>query len=44
MDIQIEDSWKTALGNEFVKDYFKQLTTSVRDAYLTTKFVTQLDY
>ncbi len=34
MDIQIDPSWKTALGDEFEKPYFSSLTESVRAAYL----------
>lgn len=34
MDVKIETSWKTALNEEFEKDYFKELTGQVRDAYL----------
>lgn len=36
MDIKIEDSWKNVLADEFEKDYFKSLTTKMREAYLTT--------
>ena len=35
MNIQIEDSWKTVLGDEFEAGYFKSLTSQVRKAYLT---------
>jgi uracil-DNA glycosylase len=34
MEVQIEPSWKTALTDEFEKDYFKELAGQVRDAYL----------
>ena len=31
--IKIEQSWKEILKNEFEKDYFKRLTTFVREEY-----------
>ncbi|MAZ30138.1 uracil-DNA glycosylase [bacterium] len=34
MNVQIEDSWREALHDEFVKDYFLALTSDVREAYL----------
>lgn len=34
MDVQIEDSWKTILSDEFGKDYFKQLSAAVKADYL----------
>lgn len=34
MDVKIEPSWKTALADEFEKDYFAELTTKVKNAYL----------
>ena len=33
-DVTIEPSWKTALTEEFNKDYFKNLSTFVQDEYL----------
>ncbi|MCL2737275.1 MAG: uracil-DNA glycosylase [Alphaproteobacteria bacterium] len=33
MNVKIEESWKNALGGEFDKPYFIQLTDFVRDAY-----------
>ena len=33
MNVQIEQSWKTALKDEFEKDYFAALTKEVREAY-----------
>ncbi len=36
MDVRIEDSWKHALTTEFSAEYFKNLTTFVRTAYLTS--------
>lgn len=33
MDINIEPSWKNALGEEFSKPYFEELTRMVREAY-----------
>ena len=34
MDVNIEPSWKKVLEPEFQKDYFKQLSNEVREAYL----------
>tara|TARA_B100000508_G_scaffold74109_1_gene57701 strand:- start:9334 stop:10002 length:669 start_codon:yes stop_codon:yes gene_type:complete len=34
MDVNIESSWKTALADEFKKDYFKNLSAEVRADYL----------
>ena len=36
MNVQIEDSWKQHLTNEFEKDYFRTLTDFVRQEYHTT--------
>ncbi len=36
MNVQIEESWKQYLQNEFDKPYFAQLTTAVRQEYKTT--------
>ncbi len=36
MTIVIEPSWKDALADEFEKAYFKELTSSVREAYLSS--------
>lgn len=33
MDVKIEKTWKSALENEFEKDYFFKLTTFVRNEY-----------
>ena len=33
MDVKIEESWKEALQEEFGKEYFKTLTTFVKDEY-----------
>lgn len=33
MEVQIEQSWKEALEEEFKKPYFERLTTTVREAY-----------
>lgn len=33
MDVRIDDSWKTALADEWDKPYFKALTQFVRDEY-----------
>lgn len=38
MDVEIEDSWKKVLNEEFEKDYFQKLSKKVRDAY-TSKTV-----
>jgi len=35
MEIQIERSWKEKLSKEFEKPYFKELTTFVKEEYLT---------
>jgi len=35
MDVKIEQTWKTALQEEFEKDYFKGLTSFVRNEYKT---------
>lgn len=35
MKVKLEQSWKSALGAEFDKDYFKNLTDFVRGEYLT---------
>lgn len=35
MDVQIENSWKTALKEEFEKNYFAELTEFVRSEYRT---------
>ena len=35
MDVKIEQTWKTALQEEFEKDYFKGLTAFVRNEYST---------
>ena len=35
MNVQIEFTWKSALNDEFDKDYFKELTKKVREAYLS---------
>lgn len=35
MDVQIEDSWKKRLAEEFEKSYFVQLTEFVRNEYRT---------
>lgn len=37
MDVKIEPSWKAALGEEFGKEYFKRLTTFVKQEYLEQK-------
>lgn len=36
-EVKIESTWKNALGDEFTKDYWKSLTASVREQYLTKK-------
>lgn len=36
MNVQIEESWKRALAEEFEKDYFLRLTAFVRQEYQTT--------
>ena len=35
MNVQIEESWKQYLQNEFDKPYFAQLTAAVRQEYQT---------
>lgn len=35
MDVKIEPSWKAALKAEFVKPYFSNLSTVVKEAYLS---------
>jgi uracil-DNA glycosylase len=35
MAVEMEASWKEALANEFDKDYFKKLSESVKEAYLS---------
>ena len=35
MNVQIEESWKQQLGNEFEKPYFAQLAAAVRQEYAT---------
>lgn len=35
MDVKIEESWKSALTNEFEKSYFNELTNFVRKEYQT---------
>jgi uracil-DNA glycosylase len=37
MDVKIEESWKRVLGEEFEKDYFKQLTAFVKHEYTSGK-------
>ena len=37
MNVQIENSWKTALADEFEADYFKTLSQVVREKYLSEK-------
>ncbi len=37
MKIDIEESWKNALENEFQKPYWKELSVFVRNEYLSTK-------
>ena len=39
MNVKIEESWKSALGTEFNKDYFIRLTDFVRGEYLSGKTV-----
>ena len=36
MDVKIESSWKSVLGDEFKKDYFVKLTTFVHNEYRTS--------
>jgi len=35
MDVQIENSWKTLLKDEFEKEYFKNLTDFIKQEYKT---------
>ena len=35
MDVQIEESWKKVLADEFAKDYFQNLSAQIREAYLS---------
>ncbi len=35
MNVKIEDSWKEVLQDEFSKEYFIELTSKVREAYLS---------
>ncbi len=35
MSVEIEPSWKAVLSEEFEKEYFKELSASVREAYVT---------
>ena len=35
MDVQIEESWKKVLADEFAKDYFQNLSGQIREAYLS---------
>lgn len=37
MNVKIEQSWKSALSDEFEKDYFKNVTEFVRGEYLAGK-------
>lgn len=39
MDVQIEDSWKDILKDEFDQEYFKKLSERVREAYLSGQTV-----
>lgn len=39
MNVKIEESWKSALGTEFNKDYFIRLADFVRGEYLSGKTV-----
>jgi uracil-DNA glycosylase len=36
MAVEIEQSWKEVLKDEFEKEYFKMLSNAVREAYLAT--------
>ena len=36
MNVQIEPTWKSHLGQEFEKPYFTQLTQAVRQEYMQT--------
>ena len=35
MDVQIEESWKKVLADEFEQDYFQNLSAQIREAYLS---------
>ncbi len=35
MNVQIDESWRKALGDEFEQEYFKILSSQIREAYLT---------
>ncbi len=37
MEVSIEQSWKKSLASEFEKEYFKNLTTKVKEAYLSSR-------
>jgi uracil-DNA glycosylase len=37
MDVAIHPSWKELLKNEFIKPYFVQLTTEIRNLYISKK-------
>ncbi len=37
MNVQIESSWKEALVEEFAQDYFKTLSETIREKYLSEK-------
>ena len=39
MNVKIEESWKTALVDEFNKEYFIKLTDFVRSEYLSGKAI-----
>ena len=39
MNVKIEESWKTALADEFNKEYFIKLTDFVRNEYLSGKAI-----
>ena len=39
MNVKIEESWKTALADEFNKEYFIKLTDFVRSEYLSGKAI-----
>lgn len=36
MTVQIEESWRQVLADEFQKEYFQELSKKVREAYLST--------
>lgn len=44
MNVQIEDSWKEILKDEFEKDYFQALMTKVDEAYRTTEVFPSQDH